>query len=64
MHNPLSHPLTTSPAQSESLGGLSTNVNVFIPEGSGAFPVLYYLAGLTCNEDTGCAWPLRGWNED
>lgn len=41
--------------QSESLGGLSTKVNVFIPEGSGPFPVLYYLAGLTCNEDTGCA---------
>ena len=48
----LSHYL---PAQSESLGGLSTKVNVFTPEGSGPFPVLYYLAGLTCNEDTGCA---------
>jgi len=48
----LSHHL---PAQSQSLGGLSTNVNVFIPEGSGPFPVLYYLSGLTCNEDNGCA---------
>jgi hypothetical protein len=52
-------PCLTTPAQSKSLGGLDTNVNVFIPEGSGPFPVLYYLAGLTCNEDTGCASPLR-----
>jgi S-formylglutathione hydrolase len=38
---------------------LETQFNIFIPdakEASGtAFPVLTYLAGLTCNEDTG-AW--------
>ncbi|KAG8838260.1 hypothetical protein FRC18_005464 [Serendipita sp. 400] len=42
-------------ATAESLGGLSTQWNVFVPSGAGPFPVLYYLAGLTCNEDTG-AW--------
>jgi S-formylglutathione hydrolase len=38
---------------------LSTQFNVFIPSTTNGdnpqFPVLYYLAGLTCNEDTG-AW--------
>ncbi|GAA6059035.1 hypothetical protein JCM10212_001260 [Sporobolomyces blumeae] len=42
--------------ESTKLGRLETNVNVFLPEqalkGDKA-PVLYYLAGLTCNEDTG-----------
>jgi S-formylglutathione hydrolase len=35
---------------------LPTNVNVFIPSSassSSPVPVLFYLAGLTCNEDTG-----------
>lgn len=39
--------------------GLSTQFNVFVPSSKSApsngFPVLYYLSGLTCNEDTG-AW--------
>ena len=43
--------------QSKSLS-LPTQFNVFLPEGSISAkaekaPVLYYLAGLTCNEDTG-----------
>jgi hypothetical protein len=40
---------------SQALGGLETSFNVFVPsESAGAsFPVLYYLAGLTCTEDTG-----------
>ncbi|PVF94511.1 putative esterase D [Serendipita vermifera] len=46
-------------APSSSLGGLETQFNVFIPSTSSThginFPVLIYLAGLTCNEDTG-AW--------
>lgn len=36
--------------QSSSLGGLDTQINVYVPPGSGPFPVLYYLAGLTCTE--------------
>jgi len=44
-------------AKSEALGGLDTQFNVFVPSADGAssstFPVLYYLAGLTCTEDTG-----------
>ena len=48
-------------ASSTSLGGLSAQFNVFLPpkairagKGSGVrVPVLYYLAGLTCTEDTG-----------
>ncbi|GAA6021246.1 hypothetical protein JCM11491_001522 [Sporobolomyces phaffii] len=44
-------------ASASSLGGLEAQVNVFLPEqaiNDGAkVPVLYYLAGLTCNEDTG-----------
>lgn len=41
---------------SSALGGLDTQINVFLPKESakGKTPVLYYLAGLTCNEDTGC----------
>lgn len=43
---------------SSSLGGLSTNVAVYLPPAAvgdkgSKVPVLYYLAGLTCNEDTG-----------
>jgi S-formylglutathione hydrolase len=36
---------------------VSTQFNVFVPSSKqfDTFPVLYYLAGLTCNEDTG-AW--------
>jgi len=41
---------------SQKLGGLETNFNVFLPKQAvdgEKVPVLYYLAGLTCNEDTG-----------
>ncbi|KAF8317664.1 carbohydrate esterase family 1 protein [Clavulina sp. PMI_390] len=39
--------------KSTSLGGLDTQFNVFIPPPSESkAPVLYYLAGLTCTEDT------------
>lgn len=40
---------------SETLGGLAVQFNVFLPKQSEEkkVPVLYYLAGLTCNEDTG-----------
>ncbi|EJU00138.1 alpha/beta-hydrolase [Dacryopinax primogenitus] len=44
--------LTKFSAHSESYG-LETKFNVFVPEGEGPFSVLYYLAGLTCDEDTG-----------
>ncbi|KAH7334317.1 Alpha/Beta hydrolase protein [Rhizoctonia solani] len=40
---------------SEALGGLETHFNLFVPEGassSAKVPVVTYLAGLTCNEDT------------
>ena len=43
-------------ATSKALGGLETTFNVFVPKtnaGSAKFPVLYYLAGLTCTPDTG-----------
>ncbi|KAG8983319.1 hypothetical protein FRB93_007298 [Tulasnella sp. JGI-2019a] len=42
---------------SPALGGLDAQFNVFIPmlPESHPCPVLYYLGGLTCNEDTG-AW--------
>lgn len=43
-------------AKSDALGGLDTQFNVFVPSGSGPFPVLYYLAGLTCTEG-GLAMP-------
>ncbi|EPQ26770.1 uncharacterized protein PFL1_05749 [Pseudozyma flocculosa PF-1] len=42
---------------SSSLGGLETNINVFVPSSSSSssssskVPVLYYLSGLTCTED-------------
>ncbi|CAH7686662.1 putative carbohydrate esterase family 1 protein [Phakopsora pachyrhizi] len=43
--------------KSNSLGGLETKFNLYIPESKLAeekeHPVLYYLAGLTCNEDNG-----------
>ncbi|GAA5868577.1 hypothetical protein JCM3774_005434 [Rhodotorula dairenensis] len=47
--------LTKYKAVADSLGGLETNFNVFLPKQALAgekVPVLYYLAGLTCNEDT------------
>jgi len=47
-------------ASSSSLGGLATQFAVYLPPGASAasssskkVPVLYYLAGLTCTEDTG-----------
>ncbi|EJD51787.1 carbohydrate esterase family 1 protein [Auricularia subglabra TFB-10046 SS5] len=46
--------------KSEALGGLNAQLNIFIPARSDdttKFPVLWYLAGLTCNEDTG---PWKG----
>ncbi|KZV91337.1 putative esterase D [Exidia glandulosa HHB12029] len=45
--------------ESKALGGLNAQFNVFVPESDGStkFPVLWYLAGLTCNEDTG---PWKG----
>lgn len=42
-----------------TLGGLEAKFNVFLPSqadsqsGGGKVPVIYYLAGLTCTEDTG-----------
>jgi S-formylglutathione hydrolase FrmB len=45
---------------SSALGGLRANFNVFLPSSassSNKVPVLYYLAGLTCTEDTG---PQKG----
>ncbi|GHJ89813.1 hypothetical protein NliqN6_6215 [Naganishia liquefaciens] len=42
--------------ESSALGGLTAKINVFLPPGalsSSKVPVLYYLAGLTCTEDTG-----------
>jgi S-formylglutathione hydrolase len=48
--------LTKYSFPSESLGGLKTNFNLFLPSeasSSSPAPVLIYLAGLTCNEDTG-----------
>ncbi|KAF8711897.1 Serine hydrolase involved in the detoxification of formaldehyde, partial [Rhizoctonia solani] len=40
---------------SDALGGLEAHFNLFVPEGassSAKVPVVTYLAGLTCNEDT------------
>lgn len=39
--------------QSEVLGGLDTQFNIFIPANAskGKVPVLVYLSGLTCTED-------------
>ncbi|OCF33923.1 S-formylglutathione hydrolase [Kwoniella heveanensis CBS 569] len=46
--------LTKYKFPSTSLGGLDTQFNIFVPFSSGSsVPVLFYLAGLTCNEDTG-----------
>lgn len=48
--------LTKYSFPSKALGGLKANINVFLPEQaseSKKVPVIYYLAGLTCNEDTG-----------
>ncbi|WVW82476.1 S-formylglutathione hydrolase [Kwoniella bestiolae CBS 10118] len=48
--------LTKYKFPSKSLGGLSTQFNIFVPSSassSSPVPVLFYLAGLTCNEDTG-----------
>ncbi|OCF54244.1 S-formylglutathione hydrolase [Kwoniella mangroviensis CBS 10435] len=48
--------LTKYKFPSTSLGGLSTQFNIFLPSSASASspaPVLFYLAGLTCNEDTG-----------
>ena len=41
--------------QSAALGGLSTSFNLFLPAlaANEKVPVLVYLAGLTCTEDTG-----------
>lgn len=42
--------------ESSALGGLTAKINVFLPPGASSshkVPVLYYLAGLTCTEDTG-----------
>lgn len=38
---------------SSTLGDLTTSINLFLPKdgGSTRFPVLYFLAGLTCTED-------------
>ncbi|KAI5481768.1 carbohydrate esterase family 1 protein [Pseudohyphozyma bogoriensis] len=46
--------ITKYKADSKALGGLPTQFNVFLPAEAkdGKVPVLYYLAGLTCNEDT------------
>jgi len=43
--------------KSKALGDLPTQFNVFLPQEAkyGNVPALYYLAGLTCTEDTG-AW--------
>ena len=47
-------------SQSAALGGLMAQFNLFIPANASSthkVPVLIYLAGLTCTEDTGCAIP-------
>jgi S-formylglutathione hydrolase len=45
--------------QSAALGGLDACFNLFLPADAARakVPVLVYLAGLTCTEDNGCAWP-------
>ncbi|KAL7419301.1 hypothetical protein Q5752_006138 [Cryptotrichosporon argae] len=48
--------LTKYKFPSAALGGLSAQCNVFVPAAASRaapVPVLFYLAGLTCNEDTG-----------
>lgn len=51
--------LTKYSFKSEALGGLEAKFNVFLPKEADKekVPVLYYLAGLTCTEDTG---PQKG----
>lgn len=47
--------LTKCTFDSTSLN-LPTNINIFVPStasSSNPVPILFYLAGLTCNEDTG-----------
>ncbi|TIA93615.1 hypothetical protein E3P99_00032 [Wallemia hederae] len=43
--------LTKYKFSSQSLGGLSTQINVFTPPNATNAPVLYFLSGLTCTED-------------
>lgn len=48
--------VTKYKTKSESLGGLETQFNVFVPKEASSgtkVPTLYYLAGLTCTEDNG-----------
>lgn len=48
--------LTKYAFPSTSLGNLKTNINVFLPDSASTnkpVSVLFYLAGLTCTEDTG-----------
>lgn len=48
--------LTKYSFPSRALGGLTAKLNVFLPPSASPtnkVPVLYYLAGLTCTEDTG-----------
>ncbi|KAF9478053.1 esterase D [Pholiota conissans] len=47
--------LTKYKFKSEALGGLDANFNLFLPliPNSNKVPILTYLAGLTCTEDTG-----------
>ena len=45
--------LTKYSFPSSSLGGLTTIINVFVPDSKSPVPVIFYLAGLTCTEDTG-----------
>jgi S-formylglutathione hydrolase len=49
--------LTKYKFASSSLSDLETQFNIFVPSSASPslpVPVLFYLAGLTCNEDTGC----------
>jgi S-formylglutathione hydrolase len=48
---------------SASLGALTASVNVFVPDSAAQapVPVLFYLAGLTCTEDT-AAWKAGMFN--
>jgi S-formylglutathione hydrolase len=48
------HPSRTQ-LQSDALGGLDAQFNLFLPAASakGKVPLLTFLAGLTCTEDNG-----------
>src|SRR4051812_17001308 len=48
-----SHP---SILKSDTLGGLYTNFNIYLPPNAtrGNVPLLWYLSGLTCTEDNAC----------